>query len=285
MIILETKVKKITAVAAIAALCGIALRIVQLEFIIDSANGFFRKGYEAVGITVSVMVFVFAALSAAFAAACKLPLNKTPKMTAAFAAANFIMPAAVIYEALFTKIGTAIPSWQILAQVFFGVLCAAVFVLNGLSFFGKIKASPMLDVVFVAFWLIRVMVMFSSYVSVSTIAENVFELAALCTTLVFFLNAAKFKNGVSDGKTAVMLTGVLALVCCAVYGVPQIAVMLFGKSEMLHNSGITGFTDVATVIYISAFIHMYYFKREEPLADKPEQNEYANSVADTQNDF
>lgn len=272
---MRVNLKKLGIIAAAGMVLSVALSIILLVFMIESETGFFYREYHTFGLWVCVLIFVISfAVAAASIFTGKKPNTEPPK-SKAFGIANFIMGAAVVYESLFAQIGSTIPSWQILAQVAFGICSATLFVLNGLSEFGKGKISPTLELFFIFFWLVRLMIVFTSYIPVSTITENVFELAALCTSLVFFFEKAKMRNNITDGKNGKVLPlAFLAFMFCAIYSVPQIIVRLFIKGVEVHSSSVTCFTDLAMAIYIVTFILCCYTDyRIGAKADKQEPAE------------
>lgn len=260
---MKGNLKRFSILCAVATAAAIILRFIQIEFITEPETGFFYKNYRGLGIGISFAIFaVVIILIAASAIYGKKPdVYAKPKKF--FAAGNIIMAAAVVYEALFSSVGNIVPSWQILFQMILGLICAAIFLFNGLAAYRNTIIPPLWDTALVVFWLIRIMVVFSGYVSVSTIADNVFELTALCTMLVFFLNAAKMRNNVKSDKqySAILPLAVLAFICCVTYSVPQIInTVLNGVSA--HSGRATEITDLAMAIYISGFFHQYFMKNK-----------------------
>lgn len=258
---MKGNLKRLLILCGTATVCAAVLRFIQLEFMTEPTTGFFYREYETFATVISVIILAVCVIVTVASAA----VGKQPRMDAPqnkiFALGNFLMAAAVVYESLFSKVGEVVPSWQVLSQMVLGLVCAVLFFFHGLSAFRDIKIPPMSDIAFVAFWLIRVMVVFSNYVSVSAIAENVYELAALCTSLVFFLNAAKMRNGVKQDNNypALLALTALAFICCFTYSVPQIVYMIV-NGVSAHNGSAAGFTDLALSFYLTGFAVRFFAK-------------------------
>lgn len=253
-----------------AVVCAVILRIIQINFVVDAKTGFFLSEFYGFGIAMSVTIFVFVIAAAVFSGVTIRQIPSTVKLIPkGFAICNFIMALAVVYESFFAQVGGSIPAWQVLLQIVFGFLSAAVFVINGLSAFTEIKINPMANLAHVLFWLVRLIIVFSSYLSVSVISENIFEMAALCLALVYFLNLAKMQNDVSFAKNAgkLMPVSTATFMLCAVYSLPQIILMLTGREELLHTQNVTYVTDLCLLIYV--LCHTLVAFKNDNLTEKP----------------
>lgn len=261
--------KKVYFLTLGAVICAVILRIIQMNFVIDAETGFFLSEFHGLGLAMSVTIFVFVLAVAIFSGLNRqIPASVCP-ITKGFAVCNFLMALAVIYEAFFAQVSSSVPSWQGVLQIIFGFLSAAVFALRGLSAFTEIKVNPIADLAHVFFWLIRLIIVFSSYLAVSVISENVFEIAALCLALVYFLNFAKMQNNVSFVKSAgkLMPLSIATVMLCAVYSLPQIILMLTGREELLHSQNVTYVTDFCLMIYIIYYTLIMF--RTNNLIEKP----------------
>ncbi len=262
---MKGNVKKITVLGLAAGVTACVLRFIQLQFMVQAETGFFYREYSDFGIATSVII-VFAAIS--FAIGCagyKGELFTFNKPRPIMGIASFLMAASVFYQTLFSAIGSLVPSWQILLQIAFGLSCAVLFVALGVSAFREINIPPMCDILFILFWLVRVIIVFASQISISTIAENVYQMAALCTTLVFFLNAAKMRNGVdADGKyTSLLPLAGLCFICCISYSLPQIVYSFIGGTAGF-SANASAYIDLCMAFYIIAFIITYYTPAPAP---------------------
>ncbi len=252
--------KKIIPLFSVATVCAVFLRVIQITLITEPETGFFLKGYELIGNLVTAAIMLFAAVTVIYTALYKGGSARKITVSKPFAVLHFILAAAIIYETLFAQISDVVKTWQILLQIIFGILSAIVFAATGYYAFSGKKIAPITQVIHIIFWLVRVIIVFSSYISVSTIAENIFELAALCTGLVFFLNSVAYDNEIDDERISKRLlpSATAAVIMGAVYSVSQIIIMFTGKADMLHSQTVTFFTNMVLVAYIVYYVVLLY---------------------------
>ena len=248
--------KKIIPLFLVSTVCAVFLRVLQLTQMTEPKTGFFIKSYAPLGNAVTIGIFVIAAICTIYAALYREREINPITVTRPFAVVHFVLALAIIYESLFSPVSGAIHTWQILLQIVFGLLSAIVFIYRGYCAFTGGKVYPIISVIHVAFWLIRVIIVFSSNIAVSPIADNVFEMAALCTALVFFLNAASLENEVNSEhiKKRIFPSGIAAFITGAIYSASQLFVIFSGKADVLHNQNATFFTNAILVIYVLFYL-------------------------------
>ena len=248
--------KKIIPLFFISTVCAVFLRVLQITQMTESKTGFFIKEYELIGIAVTIVIFVIAAICTIYAALYKEKEVNPITVTKPFAVIHFILALAIVYESLFSPVSGAIHTWQVLLQMVFGLLSAIVFIYRGYITFTGGTIQPITSLSHVIFWLIRVIIVFAASITASTIAENIFEMAALCTALVFFLNASALENGIEPVriKKKILPSSIAAFILGAVYSASQLVVMLSGKTNLLHNIKATFFTNAILVVYILYYI-------------------------------
>lgn len=261
--------KKIIPLFLVSTVCAVLLRVLQITQMTESATGFFIKGFETLGNAVTIGIFVISAICVIYSSVYKGRGIHPVTVTKPFGIIHFFLAAAIIYESLFSPVSNAVHTWQILLQIIFGLLSALVFAYRGYSCFTGGKVIPITSVAHIIFWLIRVIIVFSSYISVSTIAENVFEMTAMCTALVFFLNAAAYENEIDPVRIEkrVFPSATAAFITGAVYSASQLVVILSGKSDTLHVYNATFFTNTVLVLYVLYYMILCFKKPKEEKAE------------------
>lgn len=259
--------KKIIPLFVVSTVCAVLLRVLQITYITETKTGFFIKEFETLGNIITIGICLIAAVCVIYAALYKKREIYPVTVTKPFGIIHFFLAAAIIYESLFSPVSHAIHTWQILLQIIFGLLSALVFIYRGYNAFTGGKTPPITMVAHIVFWLIRVIIVFSSYISVSTIAENVFEMAAICTALVFFLNAGAYENEIDPERIKKRLfpSAICAAIMGAVYSVAQLVVIISGKSSILHTQNATLITNAVLVIYILFYMVLMFKKPKEEL--------------------
>ncbi len=265
--------KKLLTITGVGTVCAIALRIMQIIFITETKTGFFIKGLETIGNIVTAAIILIIAVCTVYGAVYKEKEAEKAVITRPFGIVHFILAAAIIYESLFSTVATATETWKILLQMVFGLSAALVFALRGYRAYVGGESSPALSVVYVLFWLVRLIITFSSYISASVLAETVFEMLALCTTLVFFFNMSAIENDVSAPRRqkTILPLSVATILSGAVYSVSQVIVILSGKGQLLHTQNASLLTNAAVVIYVIFYVVLSFKKAPETTKEITEQ--------------
>lgn len=266
---MKVRLNKNILLFLVSTVCAVLLRVLQITQMTESSTGFLIKGFETIGNAVTIGIFVIAAVCVIYAAVSKDKEIYPVTVTKPFGVIHFFLAVAIIYESLFSPISNAIHTWQILLQMVFGLLSALVLAHRGYCAFTGGKIIPITSVALVAFWITRVIIVFSSHISISSVPENIFEMAALCTALVFFLNTSAFENEVDNEriKRRIFPSAMAAFITGAVYSASQLLVILSGKQSALHTKNATFFTNTVLVIYVLYYM-ILCFKRP-----KEEKNE------------
>ena len=267
--------KKFIPLFLVSVICAVFLRVMQITQMTEPNNGFFYRGYESIGNIVTIGIFVIAAICVIYAALCKKSDINPIVITKPFAIIHFVMAAAILYETFASTFGGTIYAWQALFQMVFGLIAAIIFAYRGYAAFTGTEVNPMLSVSYLLFWLIRVIIVFSSSIAVPSVAENIFEMAALCTALIFFLNSSSFENEVNAERTAkrILPSAVAAVVMGAVYSVSQLWVVIIGKESLLHAQKATFFTNGVLIVYILYYVVLCFKNKAEETVTETAEDE------------
>ncbi len=269
---MKTELKKLIALTGVGAVCAVVLRVLQIVFMLEADSGFFIKGLESMGnITTALIIFIIGVCTI-YGACYKWDTPENTVITKPFGVLHFLLSAAIIYEALFSNFTADTQTWKILLQILFGLSAALVFALRGYQAFYPNKSMPILTVAYILFWLIRVIITFSSYLSASVISENIFEMLALSCALVFFFNYSALENGVGvqRRKKTILPSAIAALFSGAVHAVSQAVVILSGKAELLYNSNATLMTNIVLVFFVLNYV-IILFKGNKETPEKKEE--------------
>lgn len=265
---MQKAIKKLFILGGIGTICALSLRMLQIVAISEAQTGFFSRDFAAFGTAISILIFAIIAAVGIYAISVKKTAGEPPVITKGFAVANFLLAAAIIYEALFAKVSASIPTWQLILQVFTGLLTAIAFLYKGYTAFSGHKTTYITEVLPIVFWLTRLIVTFATYISVSVIADHIFETAALCFVLIYFLVIGEYNSGYKQMKNAkkILPLSVVTFILCAVHALPQLLLLITGRGEFLHADVVTYITDCALLFYIP--YHTVLCLKGEPLEEK-----------------
>ena len=152
-----------------------------------------------------------------------------------------------------------------LLQIVFGLSAAIVFALKGYTAFSGREDSPIFSVAYVLFWLVRLIITFSSYAGASVLAETIFEMLALSATLVFFFNVSAIENDIGAERRlkTILPLSIATILSGGVYSVSQVIVIFSGRAQLLHSKNASLVTNVAVIIYVIFFTVLSYKKTTE----------------------
>ncbi len=266
--------KKLLTITGVGTVCAVVLRILQIVFMTEAKTGFFIKGFGVIGNAVTAAIILIIAVCTIYGATYKEKQVQKAVITKPFGIVHFVLAIAIVYESLFSTISANTQAWKILLQMVFGLSAALVFALQGYRAYTGEDSSRALSVVYILFWLVRLIITFSTYISASVLAETVFELLALCTALVFFFNSSALENGVSEErrKKVLLPSAIAAILSGAVYSVSQAIIILSGKSQLLHTQNASLITNAVLTVYVLFYVVLSFRKpNEETPIEEPEE--------------
>ena len=224
---------------SLALAVSVTLRTLMIFFTTEASSGFFKKGYEVFSYGMMVIIISAILLCIVFAAKCSRP--KAPAfLNTVNTFVSVLLGLSIGTEALFVDYsGSAMP-WQNLLQTIFGVLSCVVFMWLGIYFSGLVPAPGIFLIIPAVFFLFRIIVVFITYSGVSTIADNVFELASLCASLIFMMQYAKIQNSVNTEKTNAKVLPTALAACLIIFTqvIPIIIAMLSENDALIHSSSL-----------------------------------------------
>lgn len=257
--------------AAVGTLGAIPLRIVQNLIMIEPVTGFFRDGYDTANILIIAAVFAIVAVSTLFGRICRDVPQKMPQKTRPFAVVQYALAISIMFEAFLTEVSTSTPAWQIIVHIILATLAAVVLFLGGTFTLLRLPERPMMYISLALLWMMKLIIIFANYTSLSTITENIFELGAICGILIYFLTWAKLMAGVSTDKVLAkfLSLSVLSFMLCGIYALPQLFLLISGNAALIHSKNVTFITALVVMVFIGYYIYLCYKK------DRTEERETA----------
>ena len=237
---------------SIACLSGIAVRTVMLLFTIDPLSGFIYIDYtpHAIGLMSILCVagaFVFGlTLFSKINRDSKASLSSLP-----FQIACSVMAVAIGYETflspLLSKSGT------VQTYVLYFLAAGAMAALIAVTVFGILKKSfhPAITLLPVAYWTMRLIIVFTDFSTISTISETVIETITMCLTLAVLLFYSKLEcDQVKPSRYRfIAATALLNAYLCAVGSVPRIFSTVISLDQPTHMNIIPATTGLATAVF------------------------------------
>lgn len=237
---------------SIACLSGIAVRTVMLLFTIDPVSGFIYIDYtpHAIGL-ISVLVIAGALI---FALAFFSKINRDSKVslsTLPFQIACSVMAAAIGFETFLSPLLSKSNAVQI--YVLYFLAAGAMAALISITVFGILKKPfhPAITLLPVAYWIMRLIIVFTDFSTISTISETVIETFTMCLTLAVLLFYAKLEcDQIRPSRyRLVAATALLNGYLCAVGSVPRLFLTVLSLEQPTHMNIIPATTGLATAVF------------------------------------
>lgn len=250
---------------SLAVLTGVAVRTVMLLFTVDQVSGFIKPEYTLPA--VAIVIFLVAAAAVVFFSAALMKTNSEVAPTVGgipFSLSCILMAAAMVYETFFSQLlDESAPLQSALHYVF--TLAAAL----SLCFIAFCKLTSrafpqFISVAPVLFWMMRLIMVFTEFSTISTISDTVIETASMCLSLLTFLFYAKIECAQATKKYRIFFA--VALVngfVCAIGSVPRIIADILSVDQAIHLNTVPTFTSLATAVFSVVFAYTLLSKIKE----------------------
>lgn len=230
---------KTAVLFTVSCVVAVVVRVCQLLFMTEPETGFFYTNFETLGTLLTVL---YVAIIAATAIISYAELRGRAKMPERGVAVTLLSAAAAVMlaaEAVSGLLNTESLSGMTVISTLLTLGTAAFFVFEALAFLNTApETRRWLSLFPAAYWLIRVVSSFSTYMKMANISENLFDVAAMGFLTLFFLIYGKAVSQVDMAKSMRMLApaGFCASILCLVCSLPRYAVLLFSDSKILHDT-------------------------------------------------
>ena len=264
----------IVKVVLASTLFAVIARFVQVFKLTESATGFSKNDKGSlwgqtimfIVIIISVIVpFIATTLFSKRQPVRSPKLNKSPK----FAIIGYICAGTFALQAVLLLIDGAFTTGVLVAALLY-LLSAFAIAVYTTTAFKKVKFPTIIMAAPVALFVYLLIEKFISFNGMSTLIENVFTVVYLSLQTLFFLTHAKLVSSVEIRKSSrrILTLSALTLLFSAVCSIPNLAVLLIGKGELVHD----GSFNIAFIVYgIYSFIYssVVYAKRQMPSSGVP----------------
>lgn len=229
-------------------ICSLA-NIFRFVYATQSGTGFLITRLRFLGIALTLFSFFVVACTFVFSLFIKeRPTIKTsPDFYGAVIA--FMTSASLAFD-IFSSANGGVPVWQFNIKQILGILTVLLFAAYGIFLFIGKKLPSYSFAVAVFFFVFQIIVVFTSYATLAVIVEHIFELAALCMTLIFMLVFANAFAGYGASSKKLLSSGLAAAMLNISSFVSRWVTVIAGCSDKLHGEYPLAISEV----FISAFI-------------------------------
>ncbi len=252
-------IKKVSLVVLSSAFCFTVLRLLQLFFCIDSKTGFFKTGLSLRGTELSIIIFVFLLFSILFSLTEKRVPKEFPKTNLSLAVGYILLALFFIFDLIFFPGFFPTSVFQLVLFYFSGFLTILLLLILGVSYFTEIPFikdlswNPMYSIIPIVFWIIRMVICFSSYTEMAVLSENVFLIIGMLSLLFLLLYFAFMINEFEPLKAArrMLPLFILALLSSLNCSLPIIIMKVTPFKNRLHSFTINHITFLGITIFLA----------------------------------
>lgn len=244
-------------VFALATLTGIAVRTVMLLFTVDQVSGFIKAEYAAAA--TGIIVFLVAAAAVIFFSSSAMKTNRdaAPCIDGKpFGIVCVLMAAAMVYETFFSELLSYASAFQVALQYIFTAAAAVSLCYIAFCKLTDREFPLIISIAPVLFWVMRLIMIFTEFSTISTISDTVIETAGMCLSLVTFLFYAKIECSQPSNYYrlffAVALTNAYV---CAIGSIPRIIADLLSFNQAIHLNTVPTTTALAAGVFSVVFAY------------------------------
>ena len=239
----------------LATLVSVALRTAMLFFTIDTKSGFLKTEYLFFGGAILAVIALAAVLTFVFSYLAKPQFDPETPKNRVFRLCTALLALVILYDTFFTNIASNAVSWQKAAEAVLAIIAAVALIVFAAKDEDSTPLPPVLNVVPVLYWFIRLIIVFANISTLANIPDNIFELVSLCLILISALWCAKVACiGIEEKRrgllSAILMTTVFS---CFVTAIPRGIAILSGNEALLHKTGIPIMTTLVSGFYFLVF--------------------------------
>ncbi len=254
------KYKQIILFFLIALPVSLALRFIQLFYIVEANTGFYKQGFEVWGGCITAIIIAVVAISALFTRFSHRSPEKPPQVRLSLGISSGILAFVTAIELIFGGHTFGTIQWQKSLLYLFGIAFVIWLTVYAIKDFINIKLPSIAAIIPCFYFIVKIICSFAGVSSLALISDNVILTFAYCAILLFMLNLAKAYNGIDTerGFRKLLASGLASVLLCTVQSVPNIVFHLANEEGYLHTAMVTNFAIFFTGVFISAFIFSHF---------------------------
>ncbi len=255
--------KKLMLFFSVSLPFAVLLRFFQLEFIIDSTNGFFTTDNQTFGLITTILLFVIALLLCVFSFTTHRCPEHPPKPNLYLVISSLALSGVIFYDTFFVKaVSEVSPIFNTLRLIF--AICTIIFTLCfAAQNFITIKIPSFCYLLPCFYMILKTIIEFTRISTIAVITDNLFLIAALCSITVFFLQFAKLYNQVDTEKNfrKILASGLVSIFFCLLQSVAFFFFNIVSGYKNIHTSVSANIILFFFGLFLLSFILSHFSKK------------------------
>ena len=251
----------------ISTITSVVLRYVQVIFLTDAKTGFFSQNFGAIGHIFTAFIILSTAFCGVFGGLIDTKkLNPIPLNSLFFGISSFLLGATLILEAFTKNIALLnLPLVLSFLRTIFIFCSGAVYCYVGVCVLSKKSCDFRVLTISVIAWVLKIMTAFICFSGMSNISDNLYDLLALCVTLLFLLVQSKALCDINKEKNnkVIFPLGAVSVIILATSVFPRLIAAIFNNFDFAHKGIDSLFVSIFMVVYIISYLLNIGFSKEE----------------------
>lgn len=247
----------------------VLLRTIQMIFTIDSKTGFIKQQYSAVGITITVVICAAVASIGLLTATIDGKKQNQKQVRPVIAIASALTSGMFVYQTVAGLTQQRGGAWYDMLLVLLAFASAVVFLAYGFKNIYDYKMPPIMLIVPVLYYIVKLISVFVSTSALSLVTENVFLIFTCSVLLWFMFEFACFENEIGDSNKRpkrLFASGLAAVLLCAVTSLPKFIFAAVSDARLSGGDIAAALLNVSIGIFVFVYIvcnfgEKFYYKK------------------------
>lgn len=244
----------------------VLLRTIQMCFVIDEKTGFVKQSYGAVNLGVMIIVCASAVAVGVFAATIDGTKQEKKELRPSMAISSALASGMFFYQAVSGLSQQTTLAWYDLLLVVFAMASTVVFLAYGLKNIYEYKMPPIILVVPVLYYIVRLISVFVSTSALALVTENIFLIFTNSALLWFLYEMAAFENGVGETLKApkkLFASGMVTIILCAVTSLPKFMFAFVSDTQLSRDDISSSLLNAAMGVFVLVYIVCNFIQKPE----------------------
>ncbi len=257
------KTRHITNLLCITIPICVFLRIMQINFTIDSTTGFIKQQYNDIATLITLVIFAAIIVMCILAYFTENIACKESKIQPLVAISGVLTGGMYAYE-MFSCISVLDSIYNILL-VFLSLLSAIIFIAYGLKKIYPYNFPSIILVIPTLYYIVKLIKLFVSTSALSLVTENIFLLFANSALLWFMFEFASYENkfgNLNKMPKSMFAGGIAASMLCVVTALPNLLSSSYKDAQTLRADVSSSLLMLSQTIFILSYIISSFCPKE-----------------------
>ncbi len=241
----------------------VILRLIQLNFVIDSNTGFFKHEFIAFGIAILVIIFAVAVMFSVFAFLSHRSPEQPPKSNLFLSIASFVTAFSLFFENYFMTPNYTVMNLQTILLNITALLSIILFLCYGFKHFFDFALPGFCFVFPCIYFILKIILEFTVISALAVISENILFISALCALMVFFMQFAKLYNKTDKEYNfrKLLASGLVSILFCFVQSISFFIYGFMTDFEIIHTNVFSNTTLFIMGCFVLTFLSFHYSRK------------------------